>query len=316
MKQDISIQPEQAGIFDYGAEEYHGDPAPEPSLSSTLAKAMIAKSPRHAWLQSPKLNPDFTPTNSKVFDYGRATHRVVLGAGDDYVEIPADILASNGATSTKEAKAFVAQAREEGKTPLKAAEIRDIWYMAEVAERHFRAVGIVLDPKASERAALALDGDVWVRCMVDNAPFDPAAPLFDLKTTQDAHPDAVAKSIQTYGYDLQERHYTRTWQLASGEAKPRDFLFGFQEKTAPFAVSVVRIGEESRAIGAKKAARARAMWSWCLSRAEWPAYPVGIHNIELPGWGAEKWFEAESMADDYRARTGRDILEQSIISQK
>lgn len=36
--------------------EYHADPAPEPSLSATLAKLLISRSPRHAWMASPRLN--------------------------------------------------------------------------------------------------------------------------------------------------------------------------------------------------------------------------------------------------------------------
>ena len=149
--------------------------------------------------------------------------------------------------------------------------------------------------------------------MVDNAPFDPAAPLRDLKTTTDAHPQACQKAIVNFGYDIQQPHYTETWHAASGEERERDFLFHFQEKEAPFLMTTVRLDEEALEIGRRKARRAREIWAWCLAHDQWPGYPVGIHTVGMPNWAAERWFERESIEQDYRDRTGRDFLEQSII---
>ena len=89
-----------AGVHQIDGEDYHRDPCPEASLSSTLAKTMLAQSPLHAWTASPRLNPDWEPVNKKTFDIGRAAHRAILGAGGDYVAIPRSVLASNGAAST------------------------------------------------------------------------------------------------------------------------------------------------------------------------------------------------------------------------
>ena len=46
---------------DISAEAYHADPAPEPSLSSSVAKILVNLSPAHARIAHPRLNPDYRP---------------------------------------------------------------------------------------------------------------------------------------------------------------------------------------------------------------------------------------------------------------
>ncbi len=47
------------GLHRLEAEACHRDPAPAPSLSSTLARLLLRRSPAHAWHASPRLNPDW-----------------------------------------------------------------------------------------------------------------------------------------------------------------------------------------------------------------------------------------------------------------
>lgn len=83
------------GVHRIPEAEYHADPAPAPSLSSGIARALLARSPRHAWIMSPRLNPEWAPVEKKAFDLGRAGHRAVLGVGTDYIEIPAELLSED-----------------------------------------------------------------------------------------------------------------------------------------------------------------------------------------------------------------------------
>lgn len=296
-----------AGVHQIDAGTYHADPAPEPSLSSTIAKIILAQSPLHAWTASPRLNPDWEPNDSKVFDIGRAAHRAALGAGPDFCEIPDDILASNGAASTKAAKEFIEHAREAGLTPLKSAEVVQIEAMRVKVAEKLDALQIDLDPAHSEVAALAQIDGIWCRAMIDNAPGDPRAPLYDFKTTTDASPEAAMRAVMNYGYDVQAAHYLDTWKAATGE--DRLFRFIFQEKEAPFEVSVIEVGPDSMMMARKKIARARAMWANCLFAEDWPGYPLGVHKIELPEFFHAKWLERESVEADHKHRTGKDVLE-------
>ena len=43
------------GIYEIPATEYHADPCPEPSLSASVARTLIDRSPLHAWMKHPKL---------------------------------------------------------------------------------------------------------------------------------------------------------------------------------------------------------------------------------------------------------------------
>lgn len=281
------------GIHYISSEVYHSDQlAPAPSLSSTLARLILAKSPLHAWSAHPRLNPEWEPVEKKTFDIGRAAHRVVLGAGGDYISYPAELLASNGAASTKEAKAWAAEQRAAGLTPLKAEDVDLVESMAGAVRRQLAAMGINLDPARSELSALAEIDGVWCRAMVDNAPDDPRQPLYDLKTTTDASPESLSKTVAAYGYDLQAAHYLSVWKAATGE--DRKFRIIFAEKEAPYGVSVAELyrkpGDEADWFDHADALvrDARHIWGECLKSGRWPCYPARVAVLGAPGWHLAK----------------------------
>lgn len=273
------------------AAEYHADPAPEPSLSATLAKLIIKRSARHAWHASPRLNPAHTSIYKKTFDIGRAAHRAILGCGDDYVQIPDSVLAKNGAASTAEAKAFIADARDRGLTPLKADEIAQIETMKAIAAERLLEHGITLDPARSELCAIAQVGGVWCRSMFDNVDTDPHGPIYDFKTCEDASPDACMRAILNYGYDIQAEHYRAVWKAATGEVRP--FVFIFQEKPEPNEVTLIRLSGSFEAMAKRRADRARKIWANCLATRNWPGYPIGMHEVDAPAWLVEREFQEE-----------------------
>lgn len=295
------------GILRITAEDYHADPCPAPSLSSSVARILLDQSPLHAWTACPRLNPDWLPTESGVFDFGKAAHRAVLGVGESFTAIPADLLSDDGGVRTKAAKEWVQQARADGLTPLKGEAIERINAMVAKIAGKLSANQIELDPAQSEVVAVAQIDGIWCRAMVDNAPPDPRLPLYDFKTTTDASPEATMRAVMNYGYDIQAAHYLATWKAATGE--DRVFRFIFQEKTAPYEVSVIEVGHDSMTMAGKKIARARAMWRNCLEADDWPGYPAGVHRIELPEFMHARWLERESAEADYRNRTGQDILD-------
>lgn len=272
---------------------YHADLlCVTPTLSSTLARTLLARSPLHAWTAHPRLNPAWEPTEKKTFDIGRAAHRAVLGRGGDYVAYPAELLASNGAASTKEAKVWAEEQRAAGRTPLKAEEVDQIGEMALAVDRQLTAMGIALDPSRSEMVALASVDGVMCRAMIDNAPADSRLPLYDLKSTTDASPEALAKTVATYGYDLQAAHYLAVWKAATGE--DRRFRIIFVEKEAPFGVQVAELyrkpGDEADWFDHADAlaADARRIWGDCLRSGQWPGYPARVAVIGAPGWHLTK----------------------------
>ncbi len=112
-------EPLPPGIH-YGmpADRYHADPAPEPSLSSSIAKVLLEQSPRHAWHQHPRLNPDMDagsdPTRAK--EIGTVAHKLILGRGADVETINAQDYKTGVAKETR-ARAYV-----EGRAPILAPD--------------------------------------------------------------------------------------------------------------------------------------------------------------------------------------------------
>jgi len=274
------------GITRLPSAKYHADPAPKPSLSTTLAKLLLTKSPKHAWCASRRLNPDYVSVDKKTFDIGRAAHRAVLGFGDDYVAIPEHVLAKNGAASTDAAKAFIASCREQGRVPLKDEEVDKIEQMRRVAHARLAEHGVTLDPDRSELCAFAEIDGVWCRAMFDNVPVDPTAPIYDFKTCEDASPEACLKSIINYGYDVQAVHYRDVWRTVTGEL--RDFVFIFQEKSEPHEVTLVKLSGSFHDLAERRVARARRLWGKCVTANLWPGYPIGMHEVDPPAWLVER----------------------------
>lgn len=282
------------GVHDIPGDQYHMDNfTARPTLSSTIARLILNRSPLHAWTAHPRLNPAWEPKDSKAFDIGRAAHRAVLGKGGGYMAYPPEVLASNGAASTKEAKAWAESVRAAGGTPLKADEVDAVGEIADAVRFTLSMMGITFDPSRSELTAIAEIDGVTCKCMVDNAPIDPRLPLYDLKTTEDASPEKVIRSVVEYGYDVQAAHYLDVWKAATGEA--RRFRFVFVEKAAPYCVTVVELHDdpESEAdwmLDARsKASEARRIWGECLNANIWPGYPAQVAIIGAPSFHRAKW---------------------------
>src|ERR1035437_2800138 len=126
--------------------EYHA----APGLSSTGMKWLL-RSPKHY-----RQNMDHR-VEKAVFDLGHAVHAKVLGVGLGVTVIPTDLLASNGAASTKAAKDWIALVRAKGEVPIKAEVFAKVDAIAEA---------VLSNPKA--HTLLSLDGDTEVSLFADD----------------------------------------------------------------------------------------------------------------------------------------------------
>lgn len=119
----------------------------------------------------------------------------------------------------------------------------------------------------------------------------------DLKTTRVADYDGFSKSINDYRYNVQDPFYTDVIKLALEQntnkltlKKPKDFIFVAVESTAPYHVSVYRLGEESREIGRKEYKEDLQKYLECSKEDKWGGYSEKIEVIELPAWRLTKEF--------------------------
>lgn len=246
----------------------------QPGLSSTIAKKIL-RSPAHAnhYLKQ-------TQEPKQEFDVGLAVHAKVLGVGAQVDIIPDDVLAVNGATSTKAAREFIEQSRAEGRIPVKAVVGRVVNLMAESVLAHPIARALFEQRGGNpEVSVFARDEefDIDVRCR-----FDYLGPIaVDLKTMSgEATAEGFARAVAAYGYDVQKSHYDHTYGLVTGE-HPR-FLFVVVESAAPYLTAVHVLDEDFTRIGDAKARRARELYATAIHSGEWPGYPTEISIVRPP----------------------------------
>jgi len=55
------------------------------SLTQSLCKVLIERSPLHAWTNVLGLNPNYEPDDDTKFDIGNVAHRVLLGPWQGYL---------------------------------------------------------------------------------------------------------------------------------------------------------------------------------------------------------------------------------------
>jgi hypothetical protein len=266
---------EPGRYLDLDESEYHADPVPETSLSVSGAKRLLRTSPAR-WKHE-----QANPTTKKVFDFGHAAHAKVLGVGAPVAAIPADLLASNGAASTNAAKEWIAEQRAAGVVPLKAEEVAVIDAMAKALESHDQARELFADGVPEQSLfARCPETNVMLRARLDWTTVWRDVPVIvDYKTTDDANPDEFRWQARRFDYHMQDVWYRELADALTGT--PHGFLFVVQEKTDPYLVSVIQLGDTTRERGAERNRQAREIYLDCMTRDHWPAYP-GITNLDLP----------------------------------
>lgn len=271
----------EPGIYDLTAEQYHADPVPGGSLSSSGARRLLAPScpakfdheRRHG--RAPK----------REFDLGHAAHKLVLGTGPELRHLQHPNLL------TKVAKAERDTAYADGAVPLLTADWETVHGMAEAIRQHPWA-GRLFDPAfgRSEQALFWHDREAGVtrRAMLDWLPSRvPGQRLVipDYKTTRSADLDSIGKAIRDHGYNCQGAWYLDAVKALGlhGDIEPA-FVLVFQEKTAPYVITVVEMDVISLRIGAAKNRRALDIYRECTATGHWPAYTDRVELVPLPAW--------------------------------
>jgi len=73
---------------------------------------------------------------------------------------------------------------------------------------------------------------------------------------------------------------------ALGVAEDIAFVFIFQEKTAPYLVTVAELDAEAVLIGRKRNDQALQVYAECVATDTWPPYTTDVELISLPGWAS------------------------------
>jgi hypothetical protein len=268
------------------ADAYHRDPAPEPSLSASMAKLLLEHSPMHAWHAHPRLNPAAEERHADNLDLGELAHSLILEGEARVVVVDADDWRAKAAREQK------TEARLAGKVPVLAKQWERVRGLVRAFERQ---AGDLLGVGSSEVTALWREERCWCRSRIDFLRGDRA--IIDLKTTAgSAHPDKAAKRIFEHGYDIQAAFYSRGVERLTGRPPPR-FIFAFLEVDPPHALCLIEVSPASLAMAMRKVEHAIRLWSDCLRTNRWPGYTPDIWQAETPAFVENRWLARETAGD-------------------
>ncbi len=261
----------EPGVYDVPEHEYHADPVPGGSLSSTTARMLLP--PSTPALARYRLD---NPEPKAAYDLGSVTHALVLGKGAGIVEVCADDWKSKAARDLRD------EARADGKTPLLTKDLDVARAMAGAVHAHPIAAR-ALTGTVPERTLIWRDEATgqWCRAMADAwAP----TRLADLKTTEDPSPAAFTKSVAKFGYHVQAGWYSLGHYALTGVWP--GFLFIAVQKSPPHIVHVHQLDDDALNAGVDACRRALTVWAECRETGEWPAHNDQIHTLTLPRWAS------------------------------
>jgi hypothetical protein len=276
---------------------YHADQLGDgggPSLSSSLAKVLVTKTPEHARLSHPRLlregEPGLKRENTTSLSEGTILHRLILGAGGDLVLIEADDF------RTKAAQAARDLALSEAKIPVLRGDFETYQKAASAIRRRLLADwGIELDGESEvvvvwyERA---FDGTpVRCRARIDHLWIDKAIAI-DLKTSTDVSADDCSRAISTYEYQVQDAAYRSAIRALCPDARKIDMSFAFAEKAPPNVVTWAELDGVYRDLGEQQWRYAVDTWARCIESGVWPAtYANERVRVAPKPWVLAAWEE-------------------------
>jgi hypothetical protein len=286
----------EPGIYrdNISSAEYFADSCPTPSLTQSIAKLLIERSPAHARLAHPRLAPpeteeDAVEAYSAAKAIGNAAHLLMIGRGKKVVEGKFDDW------RTKEAKMLRDTALANGQTPILSKHLQRASDMVKAASSQLMSAEHenVFVVGHGEVVLAWRESDIWLRTMVDW--MVDTRHVYDLKTTgMSAAPHVAVERPSMEGWDIQAAMFERGLDVLDPDnAGRREFVFINQENAPPYALVPVRISESDLTMGRKKLAYAIDIWSRCMATNTWPLYPAETITSHPRPYTEARWLDRE-----------------------
>jgi hypothetical protein len=276
-------------LLTISASEYHADPCDTPSLSSSVAKILVAKSPRHAWTAHPKLNPDFARKEDDRFRKGNAVHALFLEGRNAVGVVAVDSWRSN------DAKAMRDEILAEGRIPMLTSQWGEVEAMCQAIREQLPTLDVDPPMFSAGKPEVTLvweEEGVTCRALVDWL-HDDHTVIDDLKTTSaSANPEQWPKTMYGFAGDIQVAFHSRGVKAVFG-VEP-EFRFLVAETEPPYEVSVVGLLPQAVELANDKVTWAIRKWRECMTTGSWPGYTKRVCYVDAPGWAESQWLEKEA----------------------
>ena len=259
---------------DISNEDYHADR----SCVSVSGLKKLLRSPAH-FRHSQITVHNETP----AMFFGTALHTAVLEPerfASDYVIAPPDN------KNTKTYKTFVEENAD--KLILSAALKEQIDAMVSVIYAHGSARTLIR-AGLKEHTIIWRDEEtgIWLKIRPDNLVMDfGRAICLDLKSCEDASPEAFARNCVNYDYDLQAAVYLNG--IRSALETDAEFAFLASEKEAPHGCALYGAPEKMLVRGERRFREALQTLKRCRETDRWDCYqPAGDYSmLDWPRWAA------------------------------
>jgi hypothetical protein len=306
----------QVGLLSMSAEKYHGNK--EAVGHSSLVRLMRSPAHYQEYINHP-------PQPSQAMVFGTAVHCAVLEPTvfaedyamfdesklegtlqslDDYKAVAAELGIKVGKLKKEEIREAIMAADVESRFVFRDDAIARLYAGKELLSREtmfaIRSIELsilkhegatrLLRTGMAEMSGFWTDSETGIQCKcrpdwlitVDEV----VTGIVDVKTCADASAEGFARSIASFGYDVQAAFYQDGLKALTGKTLP--FYFIAVEKDGPHATATYRASDAMIQTGRTKYRGALQLLQWCRDNKSWPAYqPNGeIETIELPRWAA------------------------------
>lgn len=284
--------------------DYRSDPCPIPSFTQSLCKVIIERSPKHAWVASPRLNPQFEYDDDTKFDIGNVAHKLVLGRGKEIEVLDFDDWRTKAAKEARE------EAADAGKIAVLKHQFQQAFDMAgraQVQLSKHEDRDAFTNGDAEVMIAWEEDG-IWFRSLIDWLHTD-LRTVDDFKTSgMSMAPHIIGIRAETAGWHVQAAFIERGLDILDpAGAGRRRFRFIGQETDEPNALNVMHMNNYWMTMGRKKVAAGVELWRAASKTNRWPGYPRKAITPDFPGFKEKQWLERE-LAGDFEPQNDHTTL--------
>lgn len=243
---------------------------------------LFERTPAHA--REAMLHPR---ASTATQSFGQATHAAILEPERFSREYTA---APKMDRRTKAGKSEWAEFEEANKEKeiITADEFEQCQRMIEAVAAHKIARELLASKGENELTVVWVDAETGLLCKgrLDRfVNFQGYAVILDLKTTDNAEELPFLRSVVKYGYHSQGAFYLDGMD-AVAKAERRFWNLAI-EKSPPFAIRLFELGDASIEQGRRNYRRWLRAYKRCKETNEWPGYPDGLEELELPKWAFE-----------------------------
>ena len=256
---------------------YHGMPAADyhaiDALSASGAKHLL-RSPAHYLAQKEK---PMEPT--AAMRLGTAVHTMILEPEKADIEIARAPKVDKRTKVGKETLELF-ERENAGKLILDADVYDKAAAIADAVAKHPVARELLKDGQAETSMLWEAHDGIPCKARFDYYKGDG---IIDIKTTQDASPDAFARSIAGFKYHMQAAHYLQGYREVTGWDADH-FTFIAVETEAPYAIGIYTLDEGSLMSGRILMEKAARAYRTAQEPAAWQGYSPNPMTISVPSW--------------------------------